>query len=65
VPEHVDYRAPRGLERRLFDRRLKGDWIASHENLAIVGPTGIGKSWLVDAMTVRSLDATRDLAPRS
>ena len=26
VPEDVDYRAPRGLDRRLFDMLIKGDW---------------------------------------
>ena len=31
VPEDVDYRAPRGLDRRLFDMLLKGDWIAAHD----------------------------------
>jgi len=38
VPEDVDYRAVRGLDRRLFDMLLKGDWIAAHENCAIIGP---------------------------
>ncbi|WP_276519419.1 IS21-like element helper ATPase IstB [Bradyrhizobium yuanmingense] len=46
VPEDIDYRAPRGLDRRLFDMLLKGDWIKNHENCAIVGRTGVGKSWL-------------------
>jgi len=50
VPEDVNYRAPRGLDRRLFDMLIKGDWIAKHENCAIIGPTGIGKSWLACAL---------------
>lgn len=36
--------------RRLFDTLLKGDWIDAHDNLAICGPTGIGKSWLACAI---------------
>ncbi|SCB55917.1 IstB-like ATP binding protein [Bradyrhizobium shewense] len=32
VLEDIDYRAPRGLDRRLFDMLLKGDWIKNHEN---------------------------------
>ncbi|MDP3674734.1 MAG: IS21-like element helper ATPase IstB [Novosphingobium sp.] len=50
VPEDVDYRAQRGLDRRLFDTLLRGEWIANHENLAIIGSTGIGKSWLACAI---------------
>ncbi len=50
APEDVDYRKPRGLDRRLFDTLLKGEWIDAHDNLAICGPTGIGKSWLACAI---------------
>lgn len=50
APEDVDYRSPRGLERRLFKVLLNGAWINAHDNLAICGPTGIGKSWLACAI---------------
>jgi len=50
VPEDVNYRAARGLERRFFEMLIKGDWISAHENLAIIGPSGIGKSWLACAI---------------
>ena len=50
VPEDVDYRSPRGLDRRMFEMLLKGDWIGNHESLAIIGPTGVGKSWLACAI---------------
>ena len=29
---------------------LKGNWIAAHENCAIIGPAGVGKSWLACAI---------------
>jgi hypothetical protein len=50
APEDVDYRSTRGRDRRLFDTLLKGEWIDAHDNLAICGPTGIGKSWLAGAI---------------
>ena len=34
-PEDIDYRAARGLDRRLLQELLKGDWITAHENLAV------------------------------
>jgi hypothetical protein len=44
--EDVDYRAPRGLDRALFQRLAEGEWIEAHDNLILCGPTGVGKSWL-------------------
>jgi DNA replication protein DnaC len=48
--EDVDYRAPRGLDRALFAKLAKGDWIDAHDNLILCGPTGMGKSWLASAL---------------
>ena len=39
VIEDVDYRAPRGLDRTLFQRLIAGDWIDAPQNLIIEGPT--------------------------
>ena len=50
VPEDVDYRADRGLDRTLFVKLIAGDWIDAHDNLAICGPSGVGKSWLACAI---------------
>jgi DNA replication protein DnaC len=48
--EDVDYRSPRGLDRLLFQKLVEGQWINDHDNLALVGPTGVGKSWLASAL---------------
>jgi DNA replication protein DnaC len=48
--EDVDYRAPRGLDRALFQKLAEGRWIDAHENLIVCGPTGLGKSWLASAL---------------
>jgi hypothetical protein len=44
--EDVDYRSPRGLDRALFQKLVEGEWIDAHDNLALIDPTGVGKSWL-------------------
>ena len=48
--EDVDYRSPRGLDRALFQKLVEGEWISVHDNLVLVGPTGVGKSWLASAL---------------
>jgi DNA replication protein DnaC len=50
VIEDIDYRAPRGLDRALFNKLAEGSWIDAHDNLILCGPTGIGKSWLACAL---------------
>lgn len=50
APEDVDYRSDRGLDRTLFLKLIAGDWIDAHDNLAICGPSGVGKSWLACAL---------------
>ena len=39
--------APRGLDRALFKAAR---WVRDHHHLVVVGPTGIGKSWLACAL---------------
>ena len=48
--EDIDYRNPRGLDRVLFQKLVEGEWINVHDNLALTGPTGAGKSWLASAL---------------
>jgi hypothetical protein len=39
VPEDIDYRAGRSLDRALLKRLIEGDWIDARDNLVITGPT--------------------------
>jgi DNA replication protein DnaC len=48
--EDVNYRAVRGLDRRLFSELANLKWIGKGDNCLIVGPTGTGKSWLSCAL---------------
>ena len=50
--EDIDYRSARGLNRSVI-RALAEDsgWVRRHENIFLVGPTGIGKSFLATALT--------------
>jgi DNA replication protein DnaC len=48
--ENIDYRTARGLDRSLFQALTTNQWVREHNHLAIVGPTGTGKSWLACAL---------------
>jgi DNA replication protein DnaC len=50
VVEDVDMKAARGLDKALFARLAAGDWIDQHQNLIVIGPTGVGKSWIACAL---------------
>jgi len=50
VIEDVDYRHPRGLDRALLSQLATCQWIATHHNLLLTGPTGVGKTWLACAL---------------
>jgi len=53
--EDIDWHSPRrGLDKPLVHALATCAWIAQHRNLLVIGPTGIGKSWLGEAFAERA-----------
>ena len=50
--EDVDFAPGRGLERRRILELGQSGWIASRQNLLVLGPTGSGKTYLASALGV-------------
>jgi DNA replication protein DnaC len=53
--EDIDYRTSRGLDKSVI-RALaqKSAWVVSHENLFVLGPTGVGKSFVACALAQKA-----------
>lgn len=49
--EDIDYRHARGLDKSLIQQLATCQWIRSHHNVLISGPTGTGKSYLCSAIS--------------
>ena len=53
--EEIDYRASRGLDKSVL-RSLaqKSGWVENHENIFVLGPTGVGKSFVACALAQKA-----------
>lgn len=53
--EDIDYRASRGLDKSVI-RALTQEsaWVAKHENIFVLGPTGVGKSFIASAFAQKA-----------
>lgn len=48
--EDLDTYTPRGLDKALIAQLANGQWIREGLNLLILGPTGVGKTWIACAL---------------
>ena len=48
--EDIDYRTSRGLDRGLMRTLATGEWLRLHNNVLVIGPTGVGKSFISCAL---------------
>lgn len=52
--EDVNYRHTRQLDAAQFRSLLDSQWVAQHHGVLITGPTGVGKSWLSQALAQKA-----------
>jgi DNA replication protein DnaC len=53
--EDIDFRTPRGLDRSLLRSLTQNSaWVRQHQNVFLLGPTGIGKSFLACALAEKA-----------
>ena len=53
--EEVDYRASRGLDKSVIRALVQESaWVRNHEHVFILGPTGVGKSFLACALAQKA-----------
>jgi len=53
--EDIDYRAARGLDRTVLRALAKDSaWVRNHENIFVIGPCGVGKSFLASALAQKA-----------
>lgn len=52
--EDIDYRHPRGLDKKTIRRLATCQWIEKHQNVVLTGPTGSGKTYISCALADRA-----------
>ena len=53
--EDIDFRTARGLDRSLLRSLTQNSaWVTEHQNIFLVGPCGVGKSWLACALAEKA-----------
>jgi len=57
--EDVDFASARGLDKATFLSLVNSDWVEHHHNVIVVGPTGVGKTYLACALAHRAIQGGR------
>ena len=53
--EDIDYRAARGLDKTVVRALvIESAWVRNHENIFVIGPCGVGKSFLAAALAQKA-----------
>jgi len=52
--EEIDFKSSRGLDKSVILSLASCEWIRRHQNIIITGPTGVGKSYLANALAQKA-----------
>ena len=52
--EDLDIKAARGLDRNVIAALATSDWLKSHQNVIVTGPTGAGKTYIACALAQKA-----------
>src|ERR1035437_5538915 len=53
--EDIDYRTARGLDKTVVRALAKDStWVRNHDNIFVLGPTGVGKSFIASALAQKA-----------
>lgn len=52
--EDIDWKPKRGLQKTMILKLTSCEWIASHLNLIVTGPTGVGKTYIACALAQKA-----------
>jgi DNA replication protein DnaC len=55
-PADVDLRTARNFSKTIWQRLISLNWLKQHQHLLLIGPTGIGKSYLACALAKAAIE---------
>ena len=55
VIEDIDFSATRGLDKATFLSMVESKWVEHHHNVIVLGPTGVGKTFIACALAQRAI----------